>query len=105
MRIALVAMTLLLAGCVTDTRQARLKPYIGQSMAIFSAGTGLTPSDSYNVADGRIFVVNGPAIAVAVAPGVTVAGGCKMLIGTIATSPRGTADDWRVTTIDATGPC
>ena len=100
-----VALSLFLLGCVTDDRQARLKPYIGRNMSEFMRGTGLTPSDSYNTASGRVFVVSGPALAVAVAPGVVAAGGCRMQVETIATSPRGTADDWQIVSIDAHGPC
>lgn len=97
---------LLFVGCVTtDDRYARLKPYIGQSMADFSRATGLTPSDMYNTADGRTFVVNGPTTTVTVSPGVAVNGGCKMLIETTATNKSGSADDWRIVAINATGPC
>lgn len=103
--LALPVAAILLTGCVTDDRQARLKPYIGGTMADFSRGTGLVPSASYDTAAGRTFVVNGPVVAVAVAPGAAVAGGCRMLVEATATAPRPTADDWRVVAIDATGPC
>lgn len=104
-RFLAVVTALFLAGCVTDDRQARLKPHIGRTMADFSRDTGMTPSDSYNTASGRVFVVNGPAMTVAVAPGVAVAGGCKMLIETTAIGTQSTADNWRIASIDAHGPC
>lgn len=104
-KLALLLAAFTLTGCITDDRVARLKPYIGGSMAEFSSTTGLTPSNSYDTAAGRTFIVNGPAIAVAVTPGVSVLGGCKMQIETTATSTRGTADDWRIVSIDAQGPC
>jgi hypothetical protein len=75
-------------------------------MADFSRSTGVVPSDSYNTANGRTFVVKDAALAVAVSPGVTVAGGCRMLIETTNPSQRSTGDDWgRIVRIDATGPC
>lgn len=74
-------------------------------MADFSRDTGLVPSDMYNTADGRVFVVNGPAIGVAVAPSVVVSGGCRMLIETTATGTRSVADAWQITAITANGPC
>lgn len=104
MRVLPILLAIALSGCVTDDRQARLKPYMGRTMADFSRSTGLVPSDSYAIAGGKAFVVNGPALAVAV-PGAIATGGCRMLIDTIAVSPRGTADDWRITEINATGPC
>ncbi|MCK1670403.1 hypothetical protein [Bradyrhizobium sp. 150] len=74
-------------------------------MADFSRDTGLVPTDMYDTAAGRVFVVNGPAIGVAVAPGVLVSGGCRLLIETIATTSRSTADAWQITAITANGPC
>lgn len=107
MRVPPLLLALALVGCAgaPDDRYARLKPYIGQSMTAFMRSTGLTPSDSYDTTTGKTFIVNGPAMAVAVSPGLTVAGGCKMQIDTVATSTRSTADDWRIVTIDAQGPC
>lgn len=103
---AVPALLALLCGCqTTDSRVARLQPHIGRTMADFSRDTGLVPSDMYNTAEGRVFVVNGPAIGVAVSPGVVVSGGCRMLIETIATTTRSTADAWRITSITANGPC
>jgi hypothetical protein len=104
-KFALLLIALALSGCVTDDRYARLKPYIGRSVAEFSRDTGLVPSASYDTAQGRVFTVNGPVLAVAVSPGVVAAGGCRMQIETTATNPRGTADDWRIVSIDARGPC
>lgn len=105
MRVVPILLALVLSGCVTDDRYARLKPYIGRTVADFSRDTGLVPSDSYDTAQGRTFIVNGPVIAVAVSPGVAVAGGCKMQLETVATGTRRTADDWRIVSIDARGPC
>jgi hypothetical protein len=100
-----IASALFLASCQTDDRAARLKPHIGRTMADFSRDTGLVPNNSYDIAGGRVFLVNGPTIAVAISPGIVASGGCRMLIETIATNPRGTADDWRITSITANGPC
>jgi hypothetical protein len=83
----------------------RLQSHIGHTMAEFSRDTSLLPSDMYNTADGRVFVVNGPAIGIAVAPGVVVSGGCRLLIETIATTAKSTADAWQITAITANGPC
>jgi len=105
MRAAILLAVLLLPGCVTDDRSARLKPHIGRTVADFSRDTGLTPNSSYDTAQGRTFVVDGPALAVAVAPGVVSSGGCRMQLEAVATGPRSTADDWRITAINATGPC
>lgn len=74
-------------------------------MADFSRDTGLVPSDMYNTADGRVFVVNGPAIGVAVAPGIVVSGGCRLLIEAVVVNARSTADAWQITAITANGPC
>jgi hypothetical protein len=105
MRAALL-IALSLAGCaVADDRYARLKPYIGRTMADFSRDTGLLPSDKFDTAKGRVFVVNGPVMVVAVSPGIAVAGGCKMQVETVADNPSGLADSWRIVRIDATGPC
>lgn len=104
-KLALFLIAAALSGCATDDRYARLKPYIGRSVAEFSRDTGLVPTNSYDTAQGRTFIVNGPVLAVAVSPGVVAAGGCKMQIETVSTSPRGTADDWRIVAIDARGPC
>jgi hypothetical protein len=100
-----IVSALFLASCQTDDRFERLHPYIGTSMADFSRSTGMVPSDTYDTAGGRTFVVNGAPIAVAVSPGVTVAGGCRMLVDTILVSKTHTADDWRIVAINATGPC
>jgi len=99
------ASIMFLVGCQTDDRYARLKPHIGRTMADFSRDTGLAPSDSYNTAEGRVFVVNGPTLAIAVAPGVVASGGCKMQIETVAVGTQSTADNWRITAINANGPC
>ena len=97
---------LVLGGCrTTDDRSMRLQSHIGRTMAEFSRDTGLVPSDIYNTADGRVFVVNGPAIGIAVAPGAVLFGGCRLLIETIAMSSQSTADAWRITAITANGPC
>ncbi|MDB5616221.1 hypothetical protein [Tardiphaga sp.] len=105
MRVTSIALASLLAGCVTDDRQARLKPYIGQSLASLAAAVGSAPSASYPTARGRTFTLNGPALAVAVAPGVVAAGGCKMQVDTVQSGGGSTADDWRVVEINASGPC
>lgn len=109
MRVIPILIALALHGCDADDRPARLKPYIGRSVAEFSRDTGLVPSTSYDTAQGRVFVVNGPVIAVPVpsstSPSIVTAGGCRMQIETTATNPRGTADDWRIVSIDAHGPC
>ena len=54
---ALVAMTL--GGCQTaaevqQAQQAQMESVVGLTMADFSARTGLTPSDAYAVAGGRV---------------------------------------------------
>ncbi|MGY3364184.1 hypothetical protein ACVWZL_001309 [Bradyrhizobium sp. GM2.4] len=96
----------LLGGCQTTVdRSTRLQSHIGRTMADFSRDTGLVPADMYNTADGRVFVLNGPAIGVAVAPRIVVSGGCRLLIETIAASARSTADAWQITAITANGPC
>lgn len=96
----------LLGGCqTTDDRSTRLQTHVGRTMAEFSRDTGLVPSDMYNTADGRVFVVNGPAFGVAVAPAVVVSGGCRLLIETAAVSAHSTADAWQITAITANGPC
>ncbi len=106
MRISLlIGFALLASGCQTDDRETRLRSHLDRTMADFSRDTGLVPSDKYDTANGRVFVVNGPAMPVAVAPGVAVSGGCRMLIETVPTSTRGGADDWQITRITANGPC
>lgn len=88
-----------------DDRHARLKPFIGRTVADFMQSTGLTPSDAYETAQGRVFVVHGPPIGVAVAPGVVVAGGCKLQIEATPVGTRSAADAWVIRSITAHGPC
>lgn len=102
---ALIVLFALTGRAAADDRYARLKPFIGRTMADFMRTTGLTPHDSYEIAGGRVFVVHGPAFGVVVAPGVVASGGCRMQIEARAVGTRSAADAWQITAIDAHGPC
>ncbi|WP_156041772.1 lipoprotein [Bradyrhizobium sp. URHD0069] len=110
---------LLLAGCQTGAeyqakveseRAARLQTHVGRSMADFSRDTGMVPSSMYDVSTGRVFVVDGPAVTLALAPngftpGVARTFACRIQLETVSMNRTGDAHDWRITGVNSTGPC
>jgi hypothetical protein len=111
--------TLCLAGCQTgEQRQAienagldtRLSAYEKKSIAQFIGKTGMTPIDFYPVLNGRVFVFQGRTTvmtlpATAVTPQISNAYACRLLVKTVASGQRGTADDWKIIGTSRSGPC
>ncbi|WP_439626452.1 hypothetical protein [Shinella sp.] len=114
-----VICALSLAGCqptaeyqvaVSRDLDARLATFRGSTMAEFSARTGLLPLDAYPITGGRVFVIEGQPIfvtlpATSVTPAVTRGAACRLLVSTEQTSTTRTADDWKITGIQHSGPC
>jgi hypothetical protein len=110
---------LLLAGCQTGAeyqakvdadRAARLQTWIGRTMADFMRDTGMTPSTTYDTSAGRVFLVDGPAVTLALAPaygspGVARSFACRIQLETVATGQTSGADVWRIVAVSSTGPC
>jgi hypothetical protein len=110
---------LLLAGCQTgaeyraevdNDRAARFQTWVGRSMADFMSGTGMTPSSMYDIITGRVFVVDGPGVTLALAPngfthGVVRTFACHIQLETASTNRIGGADNWRITGASSSGPC
>jgi hypothetical protein len=110
---------ILLTGCQTGAeyqakvdsdRAARLQTHVGRTMADFSRDTGMVPSSMYDISTGRVFVVDGPAVTLALAPngftpGVARTFACRIQLETVSTNRTGGADDWRITGVSSTGPC
>lgn len=117
--LAIIAVGLVGTGCQTkeeyqasmdgdlDSRLARFK---GSTMAAFSAQTGLLPSNAYPIANGRVFVIDGPPVYVTlpathVTPAVTRSSACRLSITTAQVGKSGTADDWEIIGTQHSGPC
>jgi hypothetical protein len=105
---------ILLTGCQTGAeyqakvdadRAARLQAWTGHTMAEFMRDTGMTPSTNYDTSVGRVFVVDGPAYAMALAPGVVRSFACRIQLETVSLSNASGADNWRITNASSTGPC
>jgi hypothetical protein len=114
-----LAAALFLASCQTGAeyqakvdadRAARLQAWTGHTMADFSRGTGMVPSSMYDIRTGRVFVVDGPGVTLALAPngftpGVARNFACRIQLETVSINRAGGADDWRITDVSSTGPC
>lgn len=90
----LLASSFALFGCVQttdDVLEAKITSYVGLTMAEFMTTTGLTPSDRYETAQGRTYVVEGP--------------GCKLFLETVQNDQLERADSWKISGVNAHGPC
>ncbi|MCO5089887.1 hypothetical protein [Bosea sp. (in: a-proteobacteria)] len=79
-------------------------------MADFMRRTSLIPSSAYPTGSGRSFIVYGATTSIVTpgsygTPSVGRSFQCQMLVETEATDAKGTADSWRVTRINRSGPC
>lgn len=116
---AAIASCLMAAGCQTNAEHgasidrdfdSRLARFNGSTMAAFSAQTGLLPTNAYPIANGRVFVVDGPPVYVTlpathVTPAVTRSSACRLMITTSQVGTTRTADDWQIIGIEQSGPC
>jgi hypothetical protein len=112
-----VALVLLssLAACQTQADyeaeiRSRWQPYIGSTMGVFMMSSGLTPSNAFESATGRTFVVDGPAVTTVLPaayglPAIARTDSCRLMLETVNATNGRTADDWRIVSITQSGPC
>jgi hypothetical protein len=104
-----------LGGCQTaaevqQAQQVQMESVVGLTMAEFSVRTGLTPSDAYAVAGGRVFVVLGRTVTLVTpgsygAPTVANAQTCRILLEARPIGTQGSASSWQIAGVTWTGPC
>ena len=114
-RLALVVALFPISACVESVdyealQNARMRSFLGQTMAQFSQSTGLIPQDAYDTKAGRTFVVPGPVSTVYLppaygVPGVAAQNQCQILLGAKRVGTGDTADDWEIESATWRGPC
>jgi hypothetical protein len=115
MRYALIASSLLLAGCQTAadvqaSEDLQMRKVIGLTMAQFTARTGLVPRDMMPTATGRTFVVEGRTVTLVTpgaygAPTVAASQTCRILLDTFRIADQVSADSWAIKDVTWSGPC
>lgn len=112
MRIVIyLAVVLALGGsCFAASLSERLRPYIGKSMEDWIRGTGLSPADMYDAAEGqRTFIVpvSASTVNLPIGGGMTVSRSaeCKYMIDTALNGKPGFPSSWRIVQITTQGPC
>ena len=111
----LIALSFLMVGCRTaeqleQAENEQMQSVVGMTMADFSAQTGLTPMDAYDVAGSRTFVVLGRTVTLVTpgsygAPTVANSQTCRLLVATKQVGTTGTAESWQIVGVSYSGPC
>ncbi|HSI41810.1 MAG TPA: hypothetical protein VLA00_14800 [Xanthobacteraceae bacterium] len=104
-----------MVGCRTaeqleQAENRHMQSVVGLTMADFSAQTGVTPTDAYDVAGGRTFVVLGRSVTLVTpssygAPTVANTQTCLLLVATKQIGTGGTAESWQIVGVSYSGPC